>query len=434
MQIGEFAKRCHTKISVLRHYDKEGLLKPDFVDVFTGYRYYTEEQIVVFGRISALKAAGFSLGEIKNILEHWQSNENVLVLFEKKKQELQQQLKKLTQMHQKVVRDRLPEFHLIRDGKRLYALSAPVQQGMLTGAREQLDQALLSERYQRISAYALKEEPDGTVRLRCEMVSFRNEPAPMQDPLPTTFEDDPDVVGKWAIVGEYVVREDFYKDVCRKDFAPGKQVREIYFLPYGEPYWCYRWTRGKLICSFFHRRSVNAYQVEEIDGTRYMFVDFKSYRYGLSGHTTVLVLQQIDHEPYSRAEIAKQDNINIPFVNDPRVVGKWTAYDFTATKDGYMPPSLAWDQCAYAAIHFMSDGNVHSYYHRGEAIIQEQSKQTWTRGYVLWHAFSLACEYEIRVIEGREYLFLQWKSGDYVYGGMDPAYYVFVRGREEHDA
>ena len=88
MQIGEFAKRCHTKISVLRHYDKEGLLKPDFVDVFTGYRYYTEEQIVVFGRISALKAAGFSLGEIKNILEHWQSNENVLTLFEKKKQEL----------------------------------------------------------------------------------------------------------------------------------------------------------------------------------------------------------------------------------------------------------------------------------------------------------------------------------------------------------
>lgn len=31
MQIGEFAKICHTKISVLRHYDKEGLLQPDYV-------------------------------------------------------------------------------------------------------------------------------------------------------------------------------------------------------------------------------------------------------------------------------------------------------------------------------------------------------------------------------------------------------------------
>ena len=29
MQIGAFAKLCETKISVLRHYDREGLLVPD---------------------------------------------------------------------------------------------------------------------------------------------------------------------------------------------------------------------------------------------------------------------------------------------------------------------------------------------------------------------------------------------------------------------
>jgi len=434
MQIGEFAKRCNTKISVLRHYDKEGLLKPDFVDVFTGYRYYTEEQIVIFGRIAALKAAGFSLCEIKSILQHWQSNENVLALFEKKKQELQQQLKKLTRMHQKVVRDRLPEFHLLREGERLYALSAPLEEAQLLDIREQMDQALFAERYQRISAYQLIEELDGTARLRCEMVPLRNEPAPMQDTLPPTFEDDPTVVGKWAIVGEYVVREDFYEDVCRSSFTLGNQVREIYFLPGGEPYWCYRWTRGKLICSFFHRRCVNEYQVEAIDGVRYMFVDFKSYRYRLSGHTTVLVLRQVDQKKYTKEDIAARDDINIPFVNDPRVIGRWTAYDFTATPDGYIPPNHAWDQCTYSAIHFMSDGGVRSYYRRGKEVVQDRSVQTWTRGYVLWHTFSLACEYEIRSIEGREYLFLQWKSGDYVYGGMDPAYYVFVREDGDRDA
>ena len=48
MQIGEFAMLCGTKISVLRHYDKEGLLSPDHVDRFTGYRYYAKEQISVF--------------------------------------------------------------------------------------------------------------------------------------------------------------------------------------------------------------------------------------------------------------------------------------------------------------------------------------------------------------------------------------------------
>ena len=57
MQIGEFAKICDTRISVLRHYDKEGLLVPDYVDHFTGYRYYSEEQKQLFVRITALKKA-----------------------------------------------------------------------------------------------------------------------------------------------------------------------------------------------------------------------------------------------------------------------------------------------------------------------------------------------------------------------------------------
>lgn len=38
MKIGEFAKLCGTKISVLRHYDKEKLLEPQYTDVFSGYR------------------------------------------------------------------------------------------------------------------------------------------------------------------------------------------------------------------------------------------------------------------------------------------------------------------------------------------------------------------------------------------------------------
>lgn len=70
MRIGDFAKICNTKISVLRHYDKEGLLPPVRVDLFTGYRYYSHEQIPVFLRITALKKAGFSLSEIKKMLSY----------------------------------------------------------------------------------------------------------------------------------------------------------------------------------------------------------------------------------------------------------------------------------------------------------------------------------------------------------------------------
>ena len=67
MKIGDFAKLCNTKISVLQHYDKTGLLHPVYIDRFTNYRYYDRSQIVVFERIKQLKAAGFTLSEIKEI-------------------------------------------------------------------------------------------------------------------------------------------------------------------------------------------------------------------------------------------------------------------------------------------------------------------------------------------------------------------------------
>ena len=41
-----------------------------------------------------------------------------------------------------------------------------------------------------------------------------------------------------------------------------------------------------------------------------------------------------------------------------------------------------------------------------------------------------ACAYCIRVMDGQTYLFVAWKSGDYIYGGMEPYYYVFVRETE----
>ena len=78
MKIGEFAKMCGTKISVLRHYDREKLLEPQYTDKFSGYRYYSSEQILVFYRINALKKAGFSLQEIKEIISERKSNKEIV--------------------------------------------------------------------------------------------------------------------------------------------------------------------------------------------------------------------------------------------------------------------------------------------------------------------------------------------------------------------
>ena len=54
---------------MLRHYDKLGLLQPSFTDEWTGYRYYTIDQLARLHRIIALKDLGLSLAQIAELLD-----------------------------------------------------------------------------------------------------------------------------------------------------------------------------------------------------------------------------------------------------------------------------------------------------------------------------------------------------------------------------
>ena len=52
----------------LRIYDERGLLRPAWIDRWTGYRYYTADQLATMHRILALKDLGFSLDQIGELL------------------------------------------------------------------------------------------------------------------------------------------------------------------------------------------------------------------------------------------------------------------------------------------------------------------------------------------------------------------------------
>lgn len=71
LRIGDFSKLSRISIRMLRHYDEIELLTPKHIDDFTGYRYYSEEQLAIVSRIIALKYMGFSLSTIKEILKSY---------------------------------------------------------------------------------------------------------------------------------------------------------------------------------------------------------------------------------------------------------------------------------------------------------------------------------------------------------------------------
>jgi DNA-binding transcriptional MerR regulator len=65
---------------MLRYYDDLGLLIPETVDDFTGYRYYSPAQLQTANRITALKDMGFSLAVITEIMRQYHDT-NALISF-----------------------------------------------------------------------------------------------------------------------------------------------------------------------------------------------------------------------------------------------------------------------------------------------------------------------------------------------------------------
>ncbi|WP_242967913.1 MerR family transcriptional regulator [Tepidibacter mesophilus] len=92
-RIGDFSKMSKTTIKTLRYYDEIGLLKPEYVDNFTGYRFYTTVQLVKLHRIKSLIQISLSIDETKLIMSGYNGN-NIL---EKRKKELKVEIERGTE-------------------------------------------------------------------------------------------------------------------------------------------------------------------------------------------------------------------------------------------------------------------------------------------------------------------------------------------------
>ncbi|MGN6715062.1 MerR family transcriptional regulator [Anaerocolumna jejuensis] len=93
LKIGDFSKLSRISIRMLRHYDEIGLLVPKTIDSFTSYRYYSEDQLPVSGRITALKDMGFNLATIAEILKSYDNPQALAKFLAVKQAEVQEEVR-----------------------------------------------------------------------------------------------------------------------------------------------------------------------------------------------------------------------------------------------------------------------------------------------------------------------------------------------------
>jgi predicted transcriptional regulator YdeE/DNA-binding transcriptional MerR regulator len=92
LKIGEFSKVAQVSVKTLRYYDELGLLRPDWVDRYTGYRYYALQQLPRLNRILTLKELGFPLVQIERLLQEDLTVEELQRLMKVRQAELEHQI------------------------------------------------------------------------------------------------------------------------------------------------------------------------------------------------------------------------------------------------------------------------------------------------------------------------------------------------------
>ena len=99
--IGEVARMFHLSVGTLRHYEKKGLLEPEYIDENTGYRYYSTRQFECLNTIRYLRALDMPLEQIAGFLEN-RDTDHIKELLRRQKDEVQRRKQELELIEKKI--------------------------------------------------------------------------------------------------------------------------------------------------------------------------------------------------------------------------------------------------------------------------------------------------------------------------------------------
>lgn len=101
--IGEIAKLFNIKIATLRYYDEIGLLKPQYTDEKTNYRYYATPQFERLNSIKYLRTLGMPLKKIGEFFSY-RSIDGLISILEQQHIEVVKRQLELVQIERKISR------------------------------------------------------------------------------------------------------------------------------------------------------------------------------------------------------------------------------------------------------------------------------------------------------------------------------------------
>ncbi|MDQ0492389.1 MerR family transcriptional regulator [Paenibacillus brasilensis] len=152
-KISEFSKLSQVPAKTLRFYDQLELLKPAYTDQQSGYRYYKSEQMLDLHRILAFKDLGYTLEQIKQLLNDNVSTAEIRGMLRLKQSDLhsliQSEMERLRR-----IEVRLKQIERQSDGLSRYeVLVKKVEPLMVATLKETTSRASIPELFEEIDKY-----------------------------------------------------------------------------------------------------------------------------------------------------------------------------------------------------------------------------------------------------------------------------------------
>lgn len=213
----------------------------------------------------------------------------------------------------------------------------------------------------------------------------------------------------------------------------------------------YNWTKGYIMDTMGEEKVFPAYSIIVADGKTYMIVEWKSGYYDRTGKLECYyVFEKTSDTPApkpadkttssdSKITVTKDangglhDSMDYKFVLDKDAVGQWEAIDFVGTPDEFDSKDTTRRKYVWACTYnFFDDGKMVTSSIDGATGLNKNYEQIWTKGYVVATEDTVPA-YEIKQLNGKTFMFYEWKSGDYTIRGQKPSYFVLVKTSDTPD-
>ncbi|MHC4215640.1 MAG: M56 family metallopeptidase, partial [Planctomycetota bacterium] len=272
-----------------------------------------------------------------------------------------------------------------------------------------------------------------------------NEHGHIVDKTDYPFVNDSQAIGGWKSVD--FVRDIDSFDPTKKTWQGDLYLNNLIFEQGGSIAGnILTWTKGLVLSD----DTASKYIIREIDGSTYMFFEWKSGDYTVRQMRPQyyvlrkVLTESLKYEPMfgkkayipPTSTINKQghivDKIDYPFVDDPKVIGSWKSVDFVGEIEQFKIGEQRWTgKGGKLFLHemiFVKNGRLIS--KNGNA--PGGYPGTWTKGLVFYNNDTVtASKYTLKNMDGSTYMFYEWKSGDYTFRHRKPSYYVLKKVSSE---